>query len=100
MDWESKEPPSFKIPRLEPEIAAMEKEKGVGGGEEIKLGFEPTIVGYIYSLRTYRKFRRKVGSSDEFKKILPRAFLRRKHGTSDGGVGTSDTPSEVPMKDF
>ena len=68
--------------------------------EKRKLGFEPTIVGYIYSLHTYRKFRRKVGSSDEFKKILPGAFLRRKHGTSDGGVGTSDAPSEVPMKDF
>ena len=47
MDWESKEPPSFKIPRLELEIAAMGKEKGVGGGEEIKLGFEQTVAGYI-----------------------------------------------------
>ena len=78
----------------------MQEQKSGGGGGKEELGFEPTVVGYIYSLRTYRKFRRKVGSSDEFKKILPRAFLRRKHGISDGGVGTSDTPSEVPMKDF
>ena len=45
----------------------------------------------------YRKFRRKVGSSDEAIKNLPRAFLWRKHGTSDGWgrnfrptIGSSD----------
>jgi hypothetical protein len=47
MDGESKEPPSFKNPQLELEIAAMGKEKGVGGGGEIELGFEQWFTGYI-----------------------------------------------------
>jgi len=47
MDGESKEPPSFKIPRLELEIAANGREKSGGSGVERVLGFEPTVTGYI-----------------------------------------------------
>ena len=47
MDGESKEPPNFKIPRLELEIAANGREKSGGGGERVELGFQPTVTGYI-----------------------------------------------------
>ena len=46
-DGESKEPPSFKIPRLELEITANGREKSGGGGERVELGFEPTITRFI-----------------------------------------------------
>ena len=122
MDGESKEPRGFKFPRSKHQIAAMEEEKEVGGGGKRKLGFEPTIVGYIYSLHTYRKFRwvqenspesifteeawdfrwgcrnfwHTIGSSDE-RFLGGREHFDRSYQRLPTTVGSSDATSEVLM---